>query len=65
MDDALCVGGRVITRAFEQDRHSRAVLAEAFEQLTVASVRFEPFWDGVQIRRTRGQAEPQLQEANA
>lgn len=56
----LCVGRRVITRAFEQDRHSRAVLAEAFEQLSGASTRWEPARDGVQ---TAAQAEPQLQEA--
>ena len=64
MDDPMCVGPRVITRAFEQDRHSRAVLAEAFEQLTGASSSFEAARDSVQTRETTAHAERRLQEAS-
>lgn len=63
MEEPLNIGRRTVMRDFEQDRHSSAVLAEAFQRLSRAGSTCEAAEGTVQVGPERAIKRLRLQEA--
>jgi hypothetical protein len=64
MDEPPTIGFREVKRDFEEDRHSRDLLATAFERLAVASDNSSHDFDSVQAIQQTTREQSLYQEVN-
>lgn len=64
MDEPPAIGLREVKRDFEEDRHSPALLATAFERLAVASDHSGHDFDSVQAIQQNAEEQPLYQEVS-
>ena len=64
MDEPPTIGPRKVQRDFEEDRHSPALLATAFERLAVASDNSSHDFDSVQDIQQNARERPLYQEVS-